>query len=112
MRRATAKVLVLFILFGNVAWAADIHEAASAPAAAHTGDYDHSGGQSDPGHDPQHDGSSGTPCDHCCHGAAHYLGFPPKIHFALFATGSCAPALRVAGYRSRAKEPPLPPPNI
>lgn len=112
MRRTIAKALVLFILFANLAWAADmdeigvLHDATKVQATIGLSD-----GPSDDG-DSGQDGLKHGPCDHCCHGSAHYVGFPPGNVAAFQDPASAMPALWLTAYYSRDTEPPLPPPNI
>ncbi len=61
MRTFIAKVLILFVLFGNIAWAADLDE-------IHLGEADITV------QDGQHNLPVQDSCDHCCHGTAHFMG--------------------------------------
>lgn len=112
MRGAIVKALIFFILFANLAWAADMDELGvqhdPAKVQASVGG---SGGPSDDG-DSGHNGLKHGPCDHCCHGSAHYVGVPYQTSLDFADDVSCAPALRVTTRYSRDIEPPLPPPNI
>ena len=114
MRPFVARLLTFFLLFANVAWAADIHEVTSLVAGDTVMTYgDLAAGWACPS-DTQKSQDDGrvVPCDHCCHGTSHYLGvLPDGIPNASHAND----AVRVPGlvsYLSRAKEPPLQPPKI
>lgn len=110
MYRIVAKTLIFFILFANLAWAADMDEIGIAhdSAKVFTSSIDGPAGPSDDG-----DGGlkSGL-CDHCCHGSAHYIGFPTEAGNTFQGCASFAPALWLTAHYSRDIEPPLPPPNI
>lgn len=109
MRRIIAKTLVLFILFANLAWAADMDEAGITHGPAKvSSSLDAPSDNGDPVHDGLKDGS----CDHCCHGTAHYFGFPAGTMPMLADCASIAAASRLNAYHSRYKEPPLQPPTI
>ena len=114
MRRAIVKVVIFFILFANLAWATDMDELGivhDAAAKAFSSAVDESGGSSDDGV-AGHDGLQNGPCDHCCHGSAHYIGLPPGAVTAFQDPASVTLALWLTAYYSRDTEPPLPPPNI
>ncbi len=114
MRQLIAKFLVFFILFANLAWAADLVEAGVLHAddqALSVGADLHAGHLGD-GATPDSGDLKQVPCDHCCHGSAHYVGLTPHLLSALSAA-ECAVFLPVAAaLSSRDNEPPLPPPNI
>lgn len=112
MHRRIAKALIFFILFANLAWAADMDEIGFAHHATEVqASISGADGQSDVG-DTGHIGLKHDSCDHCCHGSAHYVGVPYQTSFDLADNASCAPALRVTTRYSREPEPPLPPPDI
>lgn len=113
MRRAVVNVLIFFILFANLSWAADMDELGIAHDAAKvfTSSVDGLGGPSTDG-DFGHDGAKHGSCDHCCHGSAHYVGVPHTASPVFADNASCAPALWVTARYSRDQEPPVPPPNI
>ncbi len=110
MRHFIARSLVFFILFGNFSWAADLDEAgigdghAVVVAAAAVMDS-----VADPG--CLHQGADKGFCDHCCHGSAHYTGFPAVILHPFATCGACMPIAWVQDASSRDIEPPLPPPD-
>ena len=112
MRRAIVKALIFFILFANLAWAADMDETGIAHDTAKVLVF--SDGPGDPSDDggAGHDGVKNGACDHCCHGSAHYVGVPYQTSLDFADDASCAPAVRVTTRYSRDQEPPLPPPNI
>lgn len=67
MRRLISQCLIISILYAGVAWAADTHAEA----------YFGHGAEWSQGADNQPDTGNGVDtCDHCCHGSAHYVGFP------------------------------------
>ncbi len=105
MCHAVARLLILFILSANLAWAADMDELYAAPES---GKVLAGADQQDPGHEAW----KNTPCGHCCHATAHYVGLPP-VSLSSFQSVDCVvePGWLAAIY-SLDKEPPLPPPNI
>ena len=109
MRRLIARLLVFFVLFANLAWAADMDEIGvghgSDPVVSLAGGLDQPSGAG-------HDDLKGGPCDHCCHGSAHYVGFPSQAFSAFTDCGSASPAFWLISYHGRDKEPPLQPPKI
>lgn len=113
MRRTVVKALIFFILFANLAWAADgyergiAHDPAEVQASISTLD-----GQPDEDGGTDHAGLKHGPCDHCCHGTAHYVGFPPDAVIAFPQFTSTTPTSWLTTCYSRDTEPPLPPPNI
>ena len=112
MHRKIAKALIFFILFANLAWAADMDELGiSNDSSKVQASVSALGGPSDDG-GTGHDGVKNGVCDHCCHGSAHYVGDPHQTSLDFAADVSCASALRVTTWYSRDIEPPLPPPNI
>lgn len=112
MRRFIAKSLILFVMFAGIAWAADLNEIALSSGAHATasvaGAVD---GQPVPnpinGKVPL-----GSACDHCCHGAGHYVGFPSTPFFVVPIARDRAPMIACAAHSNRIKEPPLQPPKI
>lgn len=107
MHSLIARVLVFFILFANLAWAADVHEMLAVPQPADilvAGDPASDSGCDQGGHTAS--------CDHCCHGAAHYVGVPPGDIAGFPAAESVRPSIRLSTATSYDLEPPLPPPNI
>ncbi len=102
MRRFIAKLLALSILFGGVAWAADAH------AEAYLG-YDVN--LSSLGGDLPNRCSDDGPCDHCCHGTAHYLGLLLTSSAVVADTDGRVTVLPVVLYHSRANAPPTQPPK-
>ncbi|MBZ0070142.1 MAG: hypothetical protein K8I04_00205 [Gammaproteobacteria bacterium] len=113
MHKIVAKALIFFILFANLAWAADMDEIGIAHDAAKISisSIDGPGGPSDDG-GLGHDGVKNGTCDHCCHGSAHYVGFPPGAVTAFQYCASATHTLWLTAHYSRDTEPPLPPPNI
>lgn len=113
MYRIVAKALIIFILFANFAWAADMDEIGIAHEVAKMSisSIDGQSGATDGGfgHDDMKNGST---CDHCCHGSAHYIGFPPGAVTAFPQFTSTTSTSWLTAYYSRDTEPPLPPPNI
>ncbi|GMR18398.1 MAG: hypothetical protein BMS9Abin33_0809 [Gammaproteobacteria bacterium] len=73
MRRFFIKILIIFIFSSNIAWAADAHAEAflghGLAEAIQLDSVQDTGGLSD---------AVIYDYDHCCHGTAHYLGFPVK----------------------------------
>jgi hypothetical protein len=63
-------------------------------------------------HGSGHDLQKSTPCDHCCHGSAHYTGLLPTSPITLPSSTCNDQPLSLAMVHSRDKEPPLQPPNI
>lgn len=112
MRRSIAKMLILFVLFANFSWAADMDEIGvghgSDTVVSLAGGLDQPSGDSGTGHD----GLKNGPCDHCCHGSAHYIGFPPQSFSTFTDCGSASLAFWLTAYHGRDKEPPLQPPKI
>ncbi len=108
MQRFIAKLLVFFILFANLAWAADMDEVL---AVASPGEVFLTGDLPD-NHDFGHDVQKTTPCNHCCHGSAHYTGLLPTSPITLPSSTCNDQPLSLAVVHSRDKEPPLQPPNI
>ncbi len=107
MYRMLAKVLILFILFANLAWAADMDEVGVVHDSAKLLVI------SDAPQDPvDNDGHKKDPCDPCCHGTALYVGLPHKSTPTFTDNTSCAPSPQLAAYLGRDLEPPVPPPNI
>ncbi len=110
MYRTIAKVLVVFLVSANLTWATDLDEngfqgaesrqQTDVDGASHvlSGDY---------GQDILKD----VPCNHCCHGSAHYLGLP-YVACVVSADFVCESVLdRLSAPRSRAKDPPQHPPR-
>lgn len=89
------------LLYAGFAWAADMPGETLFGHGAHwSQDAD---GQSDTGH-------AADACDHCCHGSAHYLGFP-IAESATMAFGEDETVLhRERSHRSLAIPPPIQPP--
>lgn len=108
MCRIVARTLIFFILFANLAWAADMDEVGLANAADIV---QLSVGSTDGAATGAACDKNGF-CDHCCHGTAHYVGFPQQIAPAFAGNACCAPSFEVTAYQERDKEPPVPPPNI
>lgn len=112
MHKAIARILVFFVLFANLAWAADLDEIGveygSDTVVSLAGSLDQPSGDSGTGHDSQNNG----PCDHCCHGSAHCVGFLPQSFSAFTDSASDSPAFLLAAYRGHDQEPPLHPPKI
>ncbi len=102
MRRFIAQLLALSILFAGVAWAADAH------AEAFFGHDTNLPSLSD---DLPNDFSDDGPCDHCCHGTAHYLGLLLIPSAMVAATDSCVTVLPIVSYHSRVNAPPSRPPK-
>ena len=102
MNRLMATALIGFILFAGTAWAADTH------TEAYVG---HGNGQvlnnSDAGNDVQ----DHAPCDHCCHGAAHYLGLLPAPLTGLQPVTETGRIHHISVYLTRATPPPAQPPR-
>lgn len=73
MRRFIIKILVIFIFSSNIAWAADAHTEAflghGLALAIQLDSVQDTGGLSD---------AIIYDYDHCCHGSAHFLGFPVR----------------------------------
>ncbi len=112
MRRMIARALMFFILFANLAWAADMDDGGlfhkdikvlSISDAADGQATDGSPGPDTPNH---------APCDHCCHGSAHYVGLTQTALLSLPSARCAVQRLWLDAVYSHDKEPPLPPPNI
>lgn len=107
MRRTIAHTLICFLLSANLAWAADLHGSVLAP-----GGHEHATtAEAVAGMDSGHDGGAQTNCDHCCHGAAHYVGVPHEGIAIPPVARSSAPGFYLSAHFSCSREPPLPPPN-
>ncbi len=106
MRGIVAKTLIFFILFANLAWAADMDEVGVVHDSAKLLVI------SDAPEDPIDNGHNNDPCDHCCHGTAHYVGLPHKTTPTFTDNTSCVPSPQLAAYLGRDLDPPVPPPNI
>lgn len=109
MRRLIATTLVFFVLFANLAWAADLSEfriATSADASLIV-THDHNATDKGASHNQKSD-----ICDHCCHGSAHYVGFPSATVAPFVDRGCASLVMTLAVYGSRATKPPLQPPRI
>ena len=113
MQSRLAKILIPFILFANLAWAADMDEAGSASGTEEVQtSLNVMDGSGDRAGDDNLQGAKMVFCDHCCHGGLHYLGLPAGVSHLFPDRVSSLPLAVTAGYRSRDLEPPLPPPNI
>lgn len=106
MLRTIAKALVFFILFANLAWAMDmdevdiVHDSAGLFVVGDVPDT------------PIDHGQKNDPCDHYCHGTAHWVGLLHKTTPTFTDNASCAPSTQLAAYPGRDLDPPFPPPNI
>lgn len=101
MQRALAKLLIFAFLFAGIAWAAD------GPEAEVVCDTYYSSLNSD----LPSKFSTEAPCDHCCHGAAHYLGLLSDLSSVLVENKDHTAAWNLNGYPSYAVAPPVRPPK-
>lgn len=109
MFKFIAKVLIVFILFAGVTWAADMDEigcAEESQSIAVAGDDNLS---SDPASSKA---SVDVPCDHCCHGAAHFVGFPSQAGAGLVDGGTDFFVVLVVAHATRGAQVPFHPPKI
>ena len=102
MYRLVAKILIMSVLLGNFAWAADVHAEKLFGHGVALSSLD--GGPAD---DPVAHGG----CDHCCHGASHLLGLAASTTFFTAALPVEVWNLPIGTYTSVAFSPPTPPPN-
>ena len=109
MHKSVAKLLIVFILFSGVAWAADMDETAVATELQSAIVL---GAESPSSNPASHQAPADTPCDHCCHGAGHYVGFPSESHTAFAGSGDAFPLARPVSRNTRVQEPPFHPPKI
>jgi hypothetical protein len=108
MRHAIAKLIIFFIVSANLAWAMDGDRLRIAPESDRVLLSADQPGDNGFGHAVQ----KAAPCDHCCHGSAHYTGLP-QTALSPFPGADCImEPVRRATVHSLDKEPPLPPPNI
>lgn len=113
MQSFLAKLIILFILFANLAWAVDMDEVG--PPGETAGEPSIMNMTDDRGDGAGHDDAQAGKmvfCDHCCHGSVHYLGLPVSLSGVHTTSFFARPVSLGLGYRSRDLEPPLPPPNI
>jgi len=102
MYRLLTTILIVSVLFGNVAWAADDHAEKlfghePALSSLDSGPVDHS--------------AAHGACDHCCHGASHLIGLAASttLFTAVLPAELWNPP--IGAYTSIAFSPPTPPPN-
>lgn len=100
MRGFIMTLIILGLVSGNIAWAADLDELNfSADDVSTLASPDHD--------DPQ----SQTDCDHCCHGSAHLIGLLPIVTIKHVQTSSTYTAIPFSAHISQTYQPPTPPPN-
>lgn len=98
-RRYASIFIALFVLAANTAWAADFTEVFS-------------GHDDETTHVLSHDEANSENCDHCCHGAAHFLGILPTVSLDNSDTHALYLVSKSAAIISRTYQPPTPPPNV
>jgi hypothetical protein len=106
MRKVLTSLLLISIVFGNIEVLMDFDlghadRGHDAPLSAETI------GGSD-GRIP-HDESE---CDHCCHGAAHFVGLVAMSQRIFSMTPGSQPPLFAGVHKSPVFTPPLQPPNV
>ena len=110
MHKPIARILIVFMLCGNLAWSAQLqlpdlqHDDAAPSVLVH-------GCGADPSDHGQAVDLTDHACDHGCHGGAHCLGLPTTCGWPSATRTRSASGLLPALYRSWASEPPCPPPN-
>lgn len=103
-------MMIVFVLFSGATWAADFDEidlAADVQSAAATAAL-----ASPSTHSETQKAPADVPCDHCCHGAAHYVGFPSESQTVLTHPSNAFPLVRPVARDTRSKEPPFHPPKV
>ena len=101
MNRLMVTTLIGFILFAGTAWAADTHVKAYGDHGEQVLSLNDSGGNA----------QDQAPCDHCCHGAAHYLGLLPAPVTRLRPATGRGSVHNISVYLTRATPPPAQPPR-
>jgi len=102
MRRIIANCLIVSLLFGGVAWAADMHAEAF---FGHGASWSRQGGDQPAAHDGV------KICDHCCHGSAHHVAFPVEPPMTVCARGTLTASSAARRHASLILEPPTQPPR-
>jgi len=100
MRRLIMTLIILGLVTGNIAWAADFDELNS-PVSD-------SSSLVSPDHDYQ---QATTDCDHCCHGSAHLIGLLPITSIKHVQESSKYSAVTFNANITQTYQPPTPPPN-
>ncbi|HEB87018.1 MAG TPA: hypothetical protein ENI68_08400 [Gammaproteobacteria bacterium] len=101
MRRLIIKVIVLFLLFSNLSWAAERGESLAVFQQNH--DVSMHGASGNSGH---------VPSDECCHSGAHFVGiFFEAIIFLPVLNGSYK-SVSVKHRYFISRQPPTPPPTV
>jgi len=100
MRGITTTLIILGLLTGNIAWAADYDELISSVDDVST--------QVSPDHE---DPLSQTDCDHCCHGSAHLIGLLPVTTTKHVTESNRYSTVTFIANTTQTYQPPTPPPN-
>lgn len=100
MRRLIMTLIILGLVTGNIAWAADFDELNFSAADVGT--------LVSPDHD---DSQSQSDCDHCCHGSAHLIGLLPIAYNKHVQESSRYSAVTFIAHITQTYQPPTPPPN-
>ena len=107
MHRFVATLVVLSLLLGGAAWAADNCDEALMGVADHLLD-----GNSDGKSSPQPAKSPADFCSHCAHGHAHLLGVLPPNGEIVLLNGMAHQARVPRLHPSLTQRPPIQPPRI
>jgi len=99
MRRLIMTIIILGLVTGNIAWAADFDELNTTTDSSSLISPDH------------HDTQSQTDCDHCCHGSAHLIGLLPITSIKQVQKSSKYSAVKFIAHITQTYQPPTPPPN-
>jgi len=100
MRRMIMSLIILGLVTGNIAWAADFDELSFSA--------DTIGTLVSPDHD---DTQALSDCDHCCHGSAHLIGLLPITAIKNGQESNRYSVIPFLAHITQTYQPPTPPPN-
>jgi len=104
MKKTVINIIIFFLLGSNVAWAFDVGEQIQERET-----QSHFFVSS---HDSSDHETANAPCDHCCHGNAHFLGiFSGQAEVSPLFSGDPVIFITKAPPITN-HQPPTPPPNV